>query len=64
MQHLGLICTILLIIGGLNWLLVGLADMNLVTTLLGVGTMATKVVYILVGLAAIWRLVELIKSRA
>lgn len=64
MQHLGLICTILLIIGGLNWLLVGVADMNLVTTLLGVGTMATKIVYILVGLAAIWRLVELIRSRA
>lgn len=64
MQHLGLICTILLIIGGLNWLLVGAADMDLVATLFGAGTMLTKVVYIIVGIAAIIKLVDLIRSRA
>lgn len=64
MQHLGLICTILLIIGGLNWLLVGAADMDLVATLFGAGTTLTRVVYIVVGVAAIIRLVDLIRSRA
>ncbi len=64
MQHLSLICTILLIVGGLNWLLVGAANMDLVATLFGVGTMLTRIVYILVGAAAIYKLVELIRSRA
>ncbi len=63
MQHLGLICTILLIIGGLNWLLVGAADMDIVASLFGAGTMIAKVIYIIIGIAAIIRLVDLIRSR-
>lgn len=43
---------ILLVVGGLNWLLVGAFDMNLVTTLFG-DSAVTKVIYILVGLSAI-----------
>jgi len=43
----------LMAIGGLNWLLVGVANLNLVTAVLGDGTMGTKVVYILVGLATL-----------
>jgi uncharacterized protein len=43
---------ILLVIGGLNWLLVGAFDLNLVTTLFG-DSAVTKVIYILVGLSAI-----------
>ena len=43
----------LMAIGGLNWLLVGAAGFNLVTTLFGEGTALTKVVYILVGLATV-----------
>ncbi len=63
MQHLGLICTILLIIGGLNWLLVGAADMDIVASLFGAGTMIAKVIYINIGSAAIIRLVDLNRSR-
>lgn len=44
----------LLVVGGLNWGLVGLLDMNLVDTLLGAGSMLAKLVYILVGLSAVW----------
>ena len=43
----------LMAIGGLNWLLVGAAGFNLVTTLFGEGTTLTRVVYILVGLATV-----------
>jgi uncharacterized protein len=43
---------ILLVVGGLNWLLVGAFDFNLVTTIFG-DSVITKVVYILVGLSAI-----------
>lgn len=45
----------LLIAGAVNWGLVGLADMNLVESLLGTGTLTT-VVYGLVGLAGVDRL--------
>lgn len=48
------IALILVIVGALNWGLVGVADFNLVTAILGVGTMLTQVVYILVGLAGVY----------
>jgi uncharacterized membrane protein YuzA (DUF378 family) len=48
------ISMILLIIGGLNWGLVGLMDLDLVATLFGSGTTISRAIYILVGLAALW----------
>lgn len=47
---------ILLFVGGLNWGLVGLLDFNLVTTIFGDDSIITKIVYVLVGLAALWSL--------
>jgi len=44
----------LLIIGGLNWGLVGLFDTDLVATLLGEGSALSRVVYVLVGLSALY----------
>ncbi len=41
----------LLVIGGLNWLLIGLFDLNVVTYL---GVAIAKIVYVLVGLSAVW----------
>lgn len=48
------IALILLIVGGLNWGLVGAFGIDLVATLFGEGSMLSRIVYILVGLAAIW----------
>jgi len=45
---------ILVVIGGLNWGLVGLFNYNLVEALLGAGSMTTRIVYDLVGLAALY----------
>jgi uncharacterized protein len=47
------IALILLIIGGVNWGLVGLFDFNLVTTIFGTGALAT-IIYVLVGLSGLW----------
>jgi uncharacterized membrane protein YuzA (DUF378 family) len=44
----------LVVVGALNWGLVGLLGFNLVETILGVGTTLTKVVYVLVGVSAVW----------
>jgi len=41
------------IVGGLNWGLVGAVNYNLVESLLGTWPMAVRVVYVLVGLAAV-----------
>ena len=49
---------LLLIIGGLNWGLVGLLDFDLVAVLFGHMTILSKAVYILVGLSAIYCLVK------
>lgn len=45
---------ILLVVGGINWGLVGAADWNLVEMLLGAWPMVVKLVYVLVGLSALW----------
>jgi uncharacterized protein len=52
MKALHVIAFILLIVGGLNWLIVGLMDQDLLMYL-GISGTAAKVVYILVGLSAI-----------
>ena len=44
----------LLVIGGINWGLVGLADFDIVETLFGGVNLGARVVYVLVGLAAIY----------
>ncbi|MBE7940209.1 MULTISPECIES: DUF378 domain-containing protein [Ramlibacter] len=57
------IAQILLIVGGLNWGLVGLFDFDLVARLFGDGSMLSRVVYILVGVSALWGLAIFRHSR-
>ena len=55
MKGMHVVAFILLVVGGLNWLLIGLGGWNLVTMIFGsLGEGAIRIVYILVGLAAIW----------
>ncbi len=48
------IAGILVIIGGLNWGLVGLADLDVVKAVLGSVPVLVQIVYILVGLSALY----------
>jgi uncharacterized protein len=57
MSPVSWIVFILTIVGGLNWGLIGAFNFNLVSAILGDGIVA-KVVYIIVGLAALWLLVD------
>ena len=41
------------IIGAVNWGLVGLLNFNLVTTIFGVDTIMTRIIYTLVGVAGL-----------
>ncbi len=56
------IALILVIIGGLNWGLVGAFNFNLVTTIFGDMTLLSRVVYIVVGLAALYTIVYLFRA--
>jgi uncharacterized membrane protein YuzA (DUF378 family) len=53
---------ILVIIGALNWGLVGALQFNLVEAIFGVGSAITRVIYVLVGLAGIMKLVSCFKE--
>lgn len=52
MKILHMVAYALLWVGGLNWGLVGLLNLNLVENILGMGI--AKLVYILVGVAAVY----------
>ena len=52
MKTIDVIVAVLLVIGGANWGLVGLFKFDLVATLFGEMSIASRVVYVAVGLAA------------
>jgi uncharacterized membrane protein YuzA (DUF378 family) len=64
MVTLDRISLVLIIIGALNWLLVGLLRYNLVAAIFGGADSAvTRVIYTLVGIAGIWAINLLFKQR-
>lgn len=53
MQTLQKVALAFIIIGAINWGLIGLFDFNLVETLFGTDNVITKIVYVLVGISGI-----------
>ena len=45
---------VLIIIGAINWGLIGLFDFNLVATIFGDMTIISRIIYGLVGLSGVW----------
>lgn len=62
MKALNIITLILVIVGGLNWGLVGAFEFDLVAALFGEGSPLSRIVYVLVGLSALWQLIPLARS--
>ena len=62
MQIVNKITLLLVIVGGLNWGLVGLADFNLVSALFGDMSPLSRIVYVLVGTSALWQLIPLFQG--
>ena len=54
MKALHMVAFVLLVVGGLNWGLVGLFKYNLVESLLGMDSGLTMLVYVLVGVSALY----------
>jgi len=61
MKTVNLVSIILVIVGALNWGLVGLIDLDIVAAILGQMTVATRLVYILVGIAGLYEAAKALK---
>jgi uncharacterized protein len=63
MKKFDTLATVLVIVGGLNWGLVAIAEFDLVATLVGLDfgetNAASRIVYGVVGLAAVYKLATL-----
>jgi uncharacterized membrane protein YuzA (DUF378 family) len=59
MKTLDIVAATLLVVGGLNWGLVGAFDFDLVAALLGPMSVLSRTVYVLVGLAAVYHALAL-----
>ena len=62
MKFINILTLILVIVGGLNWGLVGLFDFDLVAAIFGGGSALSRIVYVLVGLSAIWQVAPLVSA--
>jgi uncharacterized membrane protein YuzA (DUF378 family) len=62
MKWLNVISMILVIIGALNWGLVGLFDFNLVAVIFGFSPILLKLIYIIVGLSGLYQIMPLSKT--
>ncbi|MGA2130244.1 MAG: DUF378 domain-containing protein [Candidatus Pacearchaeota archaeon] len=60
MGAMGWITTILVVIGGINWGLIGFFSFNLVEAIFGTGIL-TSVIYALVGLSTLWMIYAMSK---
>jgi len=55
MKTFDVLVAILLVIGGLNWGLVGLFSFDLVASILGDMTLLSRLIYIVVGVSAVYQ---------
>ena len=62
MKFIHILTLILVIVGGLNWGLVGLFDFDLVAAIFGGGSALSRIVYVLVGLSAVWQVAPLVSA--
>jgi len=58
MRAIDVIIAVLLVVGGLNWGLVGFLNFDLVASIFGSMSMLSRIVYILVGLSAIYQALQ------
>ena len=56
------ICIALLIVGGINWGLIGILNFDLVAFIFGAGSLLARIVYTIVGIAAICSIPALFSS--
>lgn len=58
MKVLDIIAAVLLIIGGLNWGVMGVSDTNVISSIFGSQQVLLHIIYILVGLSAVYSIIQ------
>ncbi|MEI3266512.1 DUF378 domain-containing protein [Frisingicoccus sp.] len=61
---LDIVCLILIIIGAINWGLIGFFNFDLVSVIFGNMSMITRIIFAVVGIAGIYSLVLFWKLKA
>ncbi len=54
MKVIDKIALLLIIIGAINWGLIGIFDFNLVDTIFGTMSIVSRIIYALVGISGLW----------
>lgn len=54
MKALDIIALVLVIIGAINWGLIGIFGFNLVSAIFGEMSIITRIIYVLVGISGLW----------
>lgn len=62
MRVINLLTLTLVIVGGLNWGLIGLFNFDLVAAIFGEMSTLSRLVYVLVGISAVWQIIPLLKG--
>ena len=63
MKVIDKIALLLVIIGAINWLLVGIFNYNLVVSIFGVMSFVSRAIYILVGISGLWCIKALFEEK-
>ncbi len=63
MKVIDKIALLLVIIGAINWLLVGIFNYNLVDSIFGVMSFVSRAIYILVGISGLWCIKALFEDK-
>lgn len=56
MKVIDTIALVLIIIGAINWGLVGIFNFNLVDAIFGAMSVISRIIYILVGISGLWEI--------
>lgn len=57
------ISLVLVIVGALNWGSIGLFGVDLVSSIFGVGSVLSRIIFSLVGIAGLWSITILFKDK-
>ena len=63
MRSLNIITLLLVIIGAINWGLIGFFQFNLIDTIFGVGTVFSRIIYAIVGICGLYAIYFFAKDR-
>lgn len=62
MKVVDTIALILIIIGAINWGLIGIFNFNLVETIFGGFSVISRIIYILVGISGLWSIKTVVEK--